>query len=296
VNDLKGIGFGDFERIPIEQVDLLTADLRRGGANATRPGGLAHGGMNRSLTRARAMAYQRTSASAPPAKTDIDPLLHRVVTARGGLDALTTVKRIVADGDTIVTTPDGKLSAKTKSYIEYPSRMRVEAQLPNAQIVQVYADGKAWVQDPGGVRDAPPDMLADFAASAKRDLVRLLVGAANGQLKVQALGEEGHEGQTLKVLGISGDGVPPVRLHIDPQSATVVKLTYDSRTPAPGDAGNAEPRPTEEIFSDYRVVDGVSIPFKATVKRGGMVLLERQLTNVQVNVPIDAAVFAKPLR
>jgi zinc protease len=31
VKDLKGVGFGEYERIPIEQVDLLSADLRRGG-------------------------------------------------------------------------------------------------------------------------------------------------------------------------------------------------------------------------------------------------------------------------
>jgi zinc protease len=30
VNDLKGVGFGEFERIPIGQVDLLSADLRKG--------------------------------------------------------------------------------------------------------------------------------------------------------------------------------------------------------------------------------------------------------------------------
>jgi zinc protease len=31
VKDLKGVGFGEFERIPIGQVDLLAADLRKGG-------------------------------------------------------------------------------------------------------------------------------------------------------------------------------------------------------------------------------------------------------------------------
>ncbi|MBA3271306.1 MAG: hypothetical protein H0T71_12435 [Acidobacteria bacterium] len=29
VKDLKGIGFGDYERIPIDQVDLLAADLKK---------------------------------------------------------------------------------------------------------------------------------------------------------------------------------------------------------------------------------------------------------------------------
>jgi zinc protease len=31
IGDLKGVGFGEFERIPIGQVDLLAADLRKGG-------------------------------------------------------------------------------------------------------------------------------------------------------------------------------------------------------------------------------------------------------------------------
>ena len=29
--DLSGVGFGEFERIPIDQVDLLAADLRKAG-------------------------------------------------------------------------------------------------------------------------------------------------------------------------------------------------------------------------------------------------------------------------
>jgi hypothetical protein len=35
VKDLRGVGFGEFERIPIDQVDLLSADLRKA---ATRVG------------------------------------------------------------------------------------------------------------------------------------------------------------------------------------------------------------------------------------------------------------------
>jgi zinc protease len=37
VKDLKGVGFGDFERIPIEQVDLLSADFRRSPSTPVRP-------------------------------------------------------------------------------------------------------------------------------------------------------------------------------------------------------------------------------------------------------------------
>jgi zinc protease len=36
VNDLKGVGFANYERIPIDRVDLLSADLMKR-AGATRP-------------------------------------------------------------------------------------------------------------------------------------------------------------------------------------------------------------------------------------------------------------------
>jgi hypothetical protein len=97
----------------------------------------------------------------------------------------------------------------------------------------------------------------------------------------------------LNVLAISGEGIPEVRLHVDPQTGTVLKITYESSAPAPP-GGKSEPRPTEEVFSDYRSVAGVSLPFKATVTRAGQVLLERQLTGVQINPEIPADIFLKP--
>jgi hypothetical protein len=235
-------------------------------------------------------AYQQTAAATV---ADADQLVRKVIVARGGLEALSAVKRIVAEGDTTLMTPAGKVTAKTKTYIEYPGRMRVEAQLPDAKIVQVVADDKAWIEDPGGIHDAPPEMQAEFSASAKRDVVPLLIAAAAGKLQVRLLKEEGFQGRVLKVLAIGGESTPEVRLHVDPQTGTVLKIAYESSAPAPP-GGKSELRPTEEVFTDYRSVAGVSIPFKATVIRAGQVLLERQLTAVQINPEIPADIFVKP--
>jgi zinc protease len=290
INDLKGVGFAEYERIPIDQVDLLAADLKRGSRISVRPGQVVSGGSKSPLISASPIAaYQEKPASVPSEISDADQLVKKAVAARGGVDTLSKVKSIVADADTTVITPTGRISAKTKTYIEYPGRMRVDVQLPDASIVQVYADGKAWVKDPGGIRDAPPEMLAEFAASAKRDVLQLLLGAATGKLKARLVKEEGFEGRVLKVIALSSEDNPEVRLYLDPETASVVKLAYEARLP-----NEPSPRPTEEVFSDYRTVDGVSLPFKAAVVRGGMVVVERQLTSVQVNPVISAELFAKP--
>jgi zinc protease len=298
IKDLKGVGFGEFERIPIDQVDLLAADLRKarrvgqaGGAGSAGRAGGGFPGFFRAITHQPYPpypTYQPTGAPQAPREDGAAALLKRAIEARGGVDALEKTTGFVAEADTTITTPDGKVSAKTKTYVTYPARIRVEAELPGVQLVQVYADGSGWMRDPGGVHDAPPQMLSELASGIKRDVRALLLGAAKGSLNATVLPEEGFEGRVLKVLALSGDDVPQVKLFLDPQTAHVVKLSYEA-------AGQGQPaRATEEFFSDYRTIDGLAFPFKASVVRSGVVLLERQITSVDINPEIKADVFVKP--
>ncbi len=50
----------------------------------------------------------------------------------------------------------------------------------------------------------------------------------------------------------------------------------------------------EEAFTDYQTVEGIRIPFKATLLRDGKPILDRILTRVVVNGPIDEKMFARP--
>jgi zinc protease len=306
IKDLRGVGFSDFERVPMDQVDLLSPDLKKasrsGGAGqaaeAGRYGGaglVAAGGAGRVGWAGRGLigffphpSYQtnQTNQTNPTDPTAAAALLKRAIDGRGGLPALEKMTRFVANAETTLTTQDGKVTAKTRTSVEYPARMRVEAELPGVQLVQVYTDGSGWMQDPAGTRDAPSEMLAEFSAAMKRDVRTLLLGAARGTLRATVLPEEGSEGRVLKVLELSGDDLSPVRLYVDAQSGAIAKIAYETRSPGP--------RLTEEVFSDYRMVDGVSIPFKATMRRGGVPLVERQITAVELNPDIKPEVFAKP--
>ncbi len=295
VNDLKGVGFGEFERIPIDQVDLLAADLRKGGARvgvASRPpglGGLRPGG----VTRSRVARYQERSAperspAAPDETPQVGAILKKAVTAHGGLEALVAVKRLTADARTTLITPDGPLTATTKTAIEYPDRVRVDAKLPDAEIVQIYAGGKGWLKDPAGVREAPPEMLKDFHAGVLRDPLALVRGAATRTLTVRLAPEEGQDGRVLKVLAVSADSLSLVKLFFDAERGSLVKIGYDAR--------GQTPLYIEERFDDYRTVDGVTLPFKASIVRNGVVVLERVLTDVKINPALASETFAKPAR
>jgi hypothetical protein len=75
-------------------------------------------------------------------------------------------------------------------------------------------------------------------------------------------------------------------VYVDPKTSLITKQTYVS-----GGMGSAL---VEEIFSDYKPVDGVQIAHTAQVKVGGRLMLERRVTAIAINAPITPALFKRP--
>jgi hypothetical protein len=81
-------------------------------------------------------------------------------------------------------------------------------------------------------------------------------------------------------------GLPPVRLYFDQESGLLLRLVRYAETPLGRN-------PTEIDYADYRDAGGVKIPYRWTIARpGGRFTI--QVDQVQENVAIDDAKFAKP--
>ncbi len=275
VPQLQRVGFTDVEVIPIEQLDLMSATLKR---ETTRVENVPAALLNPAR-----LAY--TLSQVNPGTSN--PLLKRVLDAKGGTDVLRKVRTVIADADTTFSMEQGPVMSKTRTYVTYPDKFRIDATVAGAQVIQVFNGGNAWARDPAGVHDAPPAMREDFAASVRRDMIPLLLAAADGTVTVRALPDEGVEGQVLKVLELSGPALQPVRLYVE-NSGLVARQRFS----APGPDG--KPVDAEEVFSDYRSVSGVQVPYRAVVRRAGRVILSRTLTQVALNTPIDDKLFARP--
>jgi len=201
---------------------------------------------------------------------------------------LKAVRSVVVDADMTVSTLRGPTIIPTKTYVVYPDKFRVDATFAGQQTIQAYNSGTAWVKDPGGVAAAPPAMRNDFAATVRRDTFPLLIAAAEGRLTVRQQAEEGSGGAVLKVLEVSGPGLDPLRLYID-RDYRIVRQTYT--TPGP----DGRPTNAEEQFSDYRKVNGIDVPFKASVLRDGQKILDRTIKSVTFNTAVDPMLFQQPL-
>jgi hypothetical protein len=157
---------------------------------------------------------------------------------------------------------------------------------PDGTMVQA-SDGKqVWMTDPRGLHDAPEPLVREFRAALRRDPITLLLAAKDGKLTARLLPEvkEG-DGTAALQIEISAPDLNPIVLDVDRDTLLIRKQSY--RADAPG-------RPfIEESFSDYRPVDGIQIAFRASRKSGPLVV-ERRVTEVKINTPIEPALFTRP--
>jgi predicted Zn-dependent peptidase/outer membrane lipoprotein-sorting protein len=339
VKQLSGVGFRDFEVVPLADLDLFAADLRRPrptSAPARSPDVLSWTGDHPKtgvawtaddvngvgdssglvdstspvLRRAsfdagetpalQAVAWSDDVTSQAPAgragaaavtpaeRESAMAVIGQAIDAKGGIEVLRAVRTIVATTATTLETPQGPVRAETRTYIEYPDRFRVEAQLPVGEVVQVFAGGEVWMRDPSGIHQAPPAMREEFRASVDRDLVALLRRAADGELIARPLPDEKDEkGRALRVVEIWGPQLEPVVLHVEAESGRIVSQSYTVQT-LDGVARIVE------SFSDYRDVDGLQVAYSAELRRDGVRMLRRTVTEFQYNVPVAADLFRRP--
>jgi hypothetical protein len=128
----------------------------------------------------------------------------------------------------------------------------------------------------GGALDgAKLDAQLNFPAQIKRLLTGWRVGYP------YAIGDT----ETQVVQGFTASR-SPVKLYFDRQSGLLVRQVRYTSTAAGA-------LPTQVDYSDYREVAAVKIPFRImTTWADGRTLT--QFTDIQPNVPIDAAKFAQP--
>jgi len=290
-SQLRGIGFGTFETVELGDLDLTSANFKRAKTRADA-GGSGGAGWAGRAGRAGASYHQAPLGSrpavepSPDERARADALVDKVIAAKGGLERLRGLKTIIVKQTLTTDSPQGQATAETSNYIQYPDRFRIVTDAPNGTMVQA-SDGKVvWMTDPRGLHDAPEPLVREFRTALRRDPIALLVAAKAGKLTTRLLPEvkEGGGAASL-LLEFAAPDLNPIVLEVDRETHLIRKQSY--RADAPG-------RPlVEESFSDYRPIDGIQIAFRASRKSGPLVV-ERRVTDVKINTPVEPALFTRP--
>ena len=221
---------------------------------------------------------------APPT----DQILDKYIQALGGAQRLVGLTSIVAKG-----TYQGYDDAEK-------SPLEIDAKAPNQRAMIIhgssgdttttYNGSAGWTAAPD--TDTPVPLLAltgPFLDAARLDAQLSFPGRIKQTLTQWRVGFPSTiDDRDVQVVQGTSAGGAPVKLYFDMQSGLLVRLVRYAELPVGRN-------PTQIDYADYRAVGttGVKMPFRWTMTwTDGR--STTQLSQVQANVPIDAAKFAKP--
>ena len=229
-----------------------------------------------------APASPTTSQSAPAPLPSVDKILNKYLEASGGRVAWQKLNSRESKG--VVDVPAMNSSGTIEVLQKAPSKAMVTITINGAVFSQGF-DGKAgWSSDPqNGLRDQTGDELAETRRDADFYLP-LDMHTLYSKFKITGTEDvDGHS--TYAVEATPADGGDPEKLYFAVDTGLLVRSIAQRHTPD-------GVTPLQEDFTDYRTVDGITVPFQTHTS--GQLDFTIRMDEMHHNVAIEDAKFAKP--
>ncbi len=235
------------------------------------------------------------SAATPEALKKGQALLGKAVTAMGGAAKL---DGLVSYHEKSVTTqtrgPRGEVEVKNDLLLAFPERARLEVVMPDfndasaqMRITTVLAGEPFVVSRSGKTLPLDAPQRADQEQQLQRKPLALLRARAGLKAAYSGAGKAGETAVEQVTVELAGT---PTTLGLDAATGRLLSLSYRRRGPQ-GTFGEFV-----QTFSDFRTVDGLTLPFKVTATFDGQPWKDQSATieTININGAVDPKLFAIP--
>ncbi|HKQ80530.1 MAG TPA: hypothetical protein VJ810_42950 [Blastocatellia bacterium] len=242
-----------------------------------------------------------TAAATPEALKRGQALIDKAVAAMGGaakIDGLTSYReqsvspQIRGHGDE----PRIEVKVNTDLLIVFPDRIRMEQSMPDfrdrsvtMRQTLVMLPGEEFGLGPRGVFNVQKSFRDSEEKRIRRQPLFLLRARGQQGFKAVELGKGKIGEAECERVVVTWDGAD-YELGGDPATGRILSLSYKRR----GQQGNFGD--FVQSFSDFRAVNGLTLPFKVTATFDGQPWQDQSSTveTIVVNGAIDPALFEKP--
>jgi photosynthetic reaction center cytochrome c subunit len=216
-----------------------------------------------------------------------DKILDKYIQALGGAERLAKVTSFAAKG--IYKGYDDPETYPVEVYAKAPGQRATTVHGADGDSASVYDGRNGYAAAPEAVTPVPVlPLTGDDLAGAKLEAELSFPARTMLTLSEWRVGLPVtiNDRDIQVVQGRPASGGRPVKLYFDMESGLLIRLVRYTDTPVGA-------IPTQIDYADYRDVSGIKMPFKwTTTWTSGRSVTE--LSEVQLNVPIDASRFAKP--
>lgn len=207
--------------------------------------------------------------------------------ATGGSAAWASIKSMTTETEMTVQVQGMSIGITTRTTQTADGRDYLSQKLPFGEVVMARMGQLGWKKTPRGLDDLSPDDIADIVEDRGRSFWSLFSRPDTYQF--QSLGTDQIDGKACDAVRISGGGLrKSVILFVDPQTKKPVAIRYPGSSP---DGGPAE---IMELYSDWRAVGSVQLPYGIKTTLDGKPFGTGTVKSFTVNGEVDAKLFERP--
>jgi len=223
-------------------------------------------------------------------------VLQQAAEAMGGLEALSAVETITREGTKQRSSLGQARVASERLYVQpaRPYKQIIDFTVPR-EVEFSGSDIRVtdWVKggynrDSRHVRIAQIRQLGAYKKEWDRDIAHFLVHALGEQSQIEGISEGTVEEQPHQVVSVRYRDDVLYQVYVDDFTHLISKLEFtEDRTPY-GDLAK------ERIFSDYREVGNLKLPFSQITREMDLVTEVRKFDEISVNGPLQEDLFEIP--
>jgi predicted Zn-dependent peptidase len=233
---------------------------------------------------AGASAGPAAGAPSADAKAKGQALVARAVEGLGGAAAVDGATSVRAEGQALVKTPQGDMTITSKDVMVFPDRFRQEMTLPIGVVTMVMTPGGGFVITPQGEGPLPASVRDRAQEQLARVPLLLLRQRTQPGFEAVASGADTAGDTPVELVTVTFQG-KTTTLGIDPKTGHVVSVRFR------GPGLDGAPADIVQTFTDFRPVDGLTLPFAQTTTTNGEVNMTSTLSTLTLNAPVDDAVW-----
>jgi zinc protease len=213
-------------------------------------------------------------------------LAAKVVQALGGEARLRTIKAVRQKVNATRKSAQGELPLQIDELTVFPDQQWLKMQTPMGEMSMVISPKASFMTMGGQVRDMPSSQRQESLQDERREMIYVAQHVNDPTFQFAATGKEKIGNIDAAILDVNADG-SPLKWYVDPQSGRILRVVAE-RT------GEQAPMTQSVDLSDWRDVDGLTLPFKRTITMNGEPSGVAQVEQIELNPPVDPKLFEKP--
>jgi hypothetical protein len=215
-----------------------------------------------------------------------DEIIGKYIQAIGGKDLLTKITSVYTESTMDVMGMQGNVKTTTLN----GKGLRQDMDISGSAMTTCYNDKDGWVINPMAGSTSPEAMPEGQYKSGKEQIV---IGApfidyAEKGYKAELVGNETIGTVNAYKIKLTAPDSTSSFYSFDPGTSYLVKALQMMEM-------QGQMTDNEITYSDYRLVDGYAVPYKMDMNiAGGQFQMTLTVSKVELNKPVDEAIFSKP--